>query len=270
MYAQINNHQIWYDTAGEDGVPVLLVMGFGMSGRAWAPQIAGLRERHRVAFYDHRGIGDSEVSQTPYGFQQLAADAIALMDVLEWETAHVVGVSMGGMVSQHIALRHRRRVRSLSLIATHAGGGGLKAIPTAKGLRHFVKANTSRGETRINNLRHLLYPNEFLDGADFSHFGGLDDFAEPADPKTLLYQLRAIMAHNTGRELRKLKGLPTLVVKPARDLLVKPRNSDRIHRLIPGSRLLSFKDAGHAVTHQYAAEVNRHLAAHFQAAEEGL
>lgn len=270
MHATIHEHRMWYEMQGEGGAPVVLVMGFGMSGRAWAPQVRALQRQHRVVIFDNRGIGESESSRVPYGFAQLADDAVALLDHLDIPSAHVVGVSMGGMVSQHIALRHPGRVRSLSLIATHPGGNPLRFLPTLRGLRHFVKANTSEGSIRFSALRQLLYPPEFLARSrpeeDFDA-ESMERFAVPADPYTRMQQLRSILRHDVTRQLPTLR-VPTLVVRPGRDILVRPAHSDRIAALIPGARVLRCDDAGHGVTSQCAEEVNRALLAHFADADE--
>lgn len=266
METTLNGHRAWYDLQGEDGSPVLLIMGFGMSGRAWAPQVRQLKDHHRVAYYDNRGIGQSESSRHAYGFRDLADDAAALLDHLGWDDAHVVGVSMGGMIAQHLALARPGRLRSLTLIATHPGGGLHRTFPTRKGLQLFLKANTSRGDERLEALRHLLYTPDFLSknaAEDDFPDESMELFAVPADKATLMNQLKAILSHDVRRDLRRLDGVPTLVVRPGADLLVRPHHSDRIHRLIPGSRLLSFDRAGHGVTHERASEVNQHLRAHF-------
>jgi hypothetical protein len=73
MFATIHNHRFWYELAGETGSPVMLIMGFGISGRAWVPQVQALQQQHRVVIFDNRGIGETETSKTPYGFADLAS-----------------------------------------------------------------------------------------------------------------------------------------------------------------------------------------------------
>lgn len=272
MYATLHEHRMWYEVQGSAGTPVVLVMGFGMSGRAWTPQVRALQAHHRVVIFDNRGIGESESSRVPYGFAELADDAMALLDHVGFDSAHVVGVSMGGMVSQHVALRHPARVRSLSLIATHPGGHPLRFAPTLRGLRAFLKANTSEGPARFDALRQLLYPPEFLSRfrpEDVFDAASMERFAVPADPNTRLQQLRAVLSHDLTRRLPELR-VPTLVVRPGKDILVKPAHSDRIAALIPGARVLRCDDAGHGVTSQCAEEVNQALLAHFADADAAL
>ncbi len=270
MHATLNGQRLWFDLQGERGTPVVLVMGFGISGRAWAPQVAALRSAHRTLIFDNRGVGESEPSRASYGFTDLADDVVALLDHHGFARAHVVGVSMGGMVTQHLALRHAERVASIALIATLPGGSLRYTMPGARAVSLFLRANTLRGERRFAALRQLLYTRSYLEHSvpeqGFSA-GNLEVFASPAATSTRLRQLRAVLRHDLTRELGRVRA-PTLVIKPERDILVAPENSERLHRLIPGSRILRLPDAGHGATHQCAAEINLALLEHFARADE--
>lgn len=269
MFATIHNHRFWYELAGETGSPVILIMGFGISGRAWVPQVQALQQQHRVVIFDNRGIGETETSKTPYGFADLADDTVGLMDHLGFDKAHIVGVSMGGMISQHLALRHPDRVQSLSLIATFPGGSLRHTVPSLKALGLFARANTTKGAPRIAALRKLLYTKGYLEQvqpeAAFSS-QNLEVFAVPADTTTRLNQLRAVLRHDTTRELGRIKA-PTLIIKPEDDMLVRPENSERLHTLLPGSTILRLKNAGHGATHQSADAINQALLDHFAQAD---
>lgn len=269
MLATLRDHRFWYEVHGEAGPPVILIMGFGISGRAWAPQVEGLKGSHRVVIFDNRGIGETETSKTPYGFADLADDVVALMDHLGFEKAHVVGVSMGGMIAQHLALRHPDRLLSLGLIATLPGGSLRHTVPSPSAVALFVRANTSKGQSRFAALRRLLYTERYLQESTpeqaFSS-GNLEIFAVPADTTTRLNQLRAVLRHDVTGELQRVK-TPTLIVKPEQDRLVRPENSERIAELLPHATVLRLKDAGHGVTHQHKDAVNGALLAHFARAE---
>lgn len=258
-----------YQVRGADaaGAPVLLIMGFGMPGSMWEPQLDGLHRAHPVACYDHRGIGESDGSSGWLSMGQLAADAKRVMDTLGWRRAHVVGVSMGGMVAQHLALAAPERLVSLSLIATHAGGP-LGLVPTLDGLRLFAKANLRPVRERPAALVELLYPPEFRASVRLEVLSermnrGLES---RANPKTLRAQLLAILRHDTRRFLGKIT-VPSLVIKPERDILVRPSHSDFLVRRIPGARQMNLPDGGHGAVFQCAERVNSALLEHFAAAE---
>jgi pimeloyl-ACP methyl ester carboxylesterase len=247
----------------------LFVMGFGFSGAAWRGQVDDLRADHDTCWYDNRGIGASSAGPTPdgrYDLPALADDAAALLDHLGWADAHIVGVSMGGMVAQHLVLRRPERVRSLTLIATHPGG--LDMLPSPLGLYWFSRANLSRGAARLDALANLLFPakarSRLRQEGWFEQ--QLAPVAGPSDPGVRLRQMAGILNHDVRKELQGVRA-PSLVVRPALDLLVPPRGSDVISAAIPGARLVNFPDAGHGVISQERDRVNHEIRAHIHAAE---
>ena len=258
-----------YDTDGERGSPVLLITGFGVPGRAWVHQVPALARVHRVAWYDHRGCGDTTAAAGPYTMDLLATDAGRLMDHLGWDSAHVVGVSMGGMVAQRMALDAGARLRSLTLIATHPGGIRAR-LPTAAGVARFIQANAGPRRGRLRALERLLFPDEFLARCDRRWLEAVlrADFGTPIPRRYRLSQLCAVALHDTRAELHRLAGLRTLVVKAEQDLLVRPNQSDHLARLIPGARLESFAGAGHGLIRQCHAELNALLLEHLAAADQ--
>jgi pimeloyl-ACP methyl ester carboxylesterase len=248
---------------------VLLVMGYGVPGRAWVHQVPALSREHRVAWYDHRGCGATEAAPGAYDMALLAGDACRLLDHLGWDRAHLVGVSMGGMVSQELALAHPDRLLSLTLIATHPGGPRAR-LPGLRGSIGFLRANTARTrQRRFEALKRLLFPEPFLARCDPQWLDDVlqADFGRRVPALLRLSQLAAVMRHDTRDRLHRLGDIPTLIVKPGQDLLVRPSQSDLLARLIPNARLLTFPDAGHGVVRQCHAELNPALLLHFARAE---
>src|SRR5581483_11570851 len=118
---EANGHRIAYELRGT-GVPLVLVAGTGYPGATWPPEfVAPLAEHHAVLTFDHRGTGATPPSPERYSTRLFAADALALMDGLGLERAHVLGHSMGGRVAQWMALDPPDRVRSLVLAAPGPG-----------------------------------------------------------------------------------------------------------------------------------------------------
>jgi 3-oxoadipate enol-lactonase len=260
----------------------LLIMGFGMRGAVWRPQVDALRRDHRVVFYDHLGVGESDdlpgfallraiAKRTPRAVHptiaSMADDALRVLDAVGWTDAHIVGVSMGGMIAQELTLRAPERVRSLTLIATHAGGVR-SALPRAEGLRRFAQANFGPRAARIAALKRLLYTPEFLAraGLDKMDQRFMEMAGKRAPQRTVLGHLGAVLRHRTRDRLGAIHA-PTLVLRPGRDILVHPRNSDVIARAIPHARVVRFEDAGHGVTFQCAKGVNEEIARHVAEAE---
>ena len=176
-----------HEIHGEGGDPVLLVMGFAMSGEMWGPVVPALAARHRVATFDHRGLGRSpDPART--SMAELADDARSVLDALGWDRAHVVGISMGGMIAQELALACPDRIRTLSLIATHAGGA-LGALPPMAGIAAMLTPTS-----RADRLERLLYPSEvrsrFRDRTNAQ-------LAIRQGPGTRSAHLRAVRTHDT-------------------------------------------------------------------------
>jgi len=266
--AESNGTTLAYEIAGE-GTPVLLVMGLAAKARAWDLQFAALSQQHKVARFDNRGIGKSAPVTGPTSMKQMARDALGLMDHLGWETAHVAGVSMGGMISQELALMARDRLRSLSLIATHPGNM-FKSIPPVEGLRRFARVHMGPRQHRHRNLARLLFTDDHIEAVGEEHLVSrlADNFGvEPPPRATLLAQIAAVIGHNTRRRLAELEGLPTLVIKPVLDLLVPPSGSDALGELIPGARVVAIEGAGHGLMGQVPDEINRLLLEHIAAVD---
>ncbi len=251
-----------YEVQGDRGPRVLLVMGLGMPGMIWKPQLDALAPNHQVAFFDNRGTGDSERVSRPFTVQDLAADAVRVLDALGWDSAYVAGVSLGGMISQELALTHPHRVRGLTLIATHAGGP-LGLVPTPRGLERFFSALFGPRSGRARAFEELVYPAHFLASADRQKLNARLQALKlkPTPEKTSALQLLAVTRFSSRRRLKQLR-VPTQVVRPGVDLLIRPSHSDFLAAQIPNSTLIRFDDAGHGVTFQYGAEVSRAIADH--------
>jgi pimeloyl-ACP methyl ester carboxylesterase len=251
-------------------------MGLGMRGVVWKPQVDDLARDHSLITLDHRGVGESDRGPSRrWTMRDMAHDVLRVLDDAGWADAHLVGVSMGGMISQQIAIEAPDRVRTLTLIATHPGGVSLR-LPTIEGVYLFAKGAFSPPRKRPAILAELLYPKEFL--ATFDRGSTKKNVTESmknrvtesgnlyADWSTIAAQLAAIAGFDARPRLGSLR-MPTLVVRPGRDLLVQPRCSDVLAARIPGAKVLRLDDAGHGVTYQEARRLNAAIREHIAAAE---
>lgn len=233
-------------------------MGLGMRGVVWEAQIDDLSRDHQVAWFDNRGIGESDPSTATYRMMHVADDAARVLDALGWEQAHVVGVSFGGMVAQELSLRHPTRLSSLTLIATHPGGL-MGVVPRLRGMLAFVRAQLG---DRTRALMGLLYPSEFLASVDRDALAQRMAMQTVRQPhRTVRHQLFAVMRHDTRRRLKDIAA-PTLVIKPLADVLIRPFHSDRLAQHIPGCQLVEVAGAGHGVIFQCRDQVNEAIRAH--------
>ncbi|TML30721.1 MAG: alpha/beta fold hydrolase [Actinobacteria bacterium] len=261
--------EIAYRAVGPSGgEPVLLIMGLGGSGRMWwrlEPHVAG---EHRALLIDNRGTGDSDRIRGPISMADLAADAVAVLDAAGVERAHVVGVSMGGMVAQHIGLDHRQRVRSLVLACTTAGG---RSGPPPWRLLLSTALRPVVGPGRTWGLvAPILYAPATLRDQRARLREDLDRRIADATPSATLYaQMGAIRGHDVRARLSELEGIPTLVLHGAADALVPPAAGRYLAERIPGARLRLIPGAGHVMTTDAEEEVAGAILEHLRAATAG-
>jgi pimeloyl-ACP methyl ester carboxylesterase len=127
----VGDIQLDYERSGNaEGPPLLLIMGMSGTALHWGePFLELLREDFDVIAYDHRGVGASSRLEGPISTRQMAEDAAGLLAALAIDSTHVIGISMGGMIAQELALNHRGAIRTLTLGCTYCGGPGSVTAP---------------------------------------------------------------------------------------------------------------------------------------------
>ncbi|MFT4623069.1 MAG: 3-oxoadipate enol-lactonase [Myxococcota bacterium] len=256
--------RLHYEVYGTSGPPVLFVMGLGMSAAAWRPQVEALAHDHRCLVFDNRGIGRSGTAPGLWTIPDLADDALRVLEVVGWPQAHLVGVSMGAMVSRQLAAAQPQRWHSLTLIAAHAGPRRL-ILPTPRALQLFARAQAGEPAARVAALNALLFPPDWLATTDTAQLNRRMEsrVGTPPGPATLGRQLGAVLRYGGTSNLDQIRA-PALIVKPAADILVPPANSDLLAAGIRRAELVEFRDAGHGITLQCADRLNRALRGHIR------
>jgi pimeloyl-ACP methyl ester carboxylesterase len=215
-----------------------------MNATAWWRTIPVLAGRFRVIAFDNRGVGRSGRPAGPYTVAGMAADAMAVLDAAEEEAAHVYGISLGGMISQEIALRHPGRVRSLVLAATTPGGA--TAVAADDATQAFFRR---RAEMPADEAVWASVPYNYASATRRLHGDRIARDIEhrlrfPIESEFYTAQLEAALGHDALDRLGAVT-VPTLVVHGTEDRLVHPGNAELLARAIPGSGLLMWPDAGH-------------------------
>jgi pimeloyl-ACP methyl ester carboxylesterase len=252
------------------GDAVLLCQGAGVAGSGWKPQVEALRDRWRCVTFDNRGFGGSTSGPRRADVEDLAGDALAVLDALGIERAHVVGHSMGGLVAQAIALAAQSRVRTLSLLCTF-DRGGRASLPSVSVMWTGLWARIGSAGARRRTFLELVVPPAELAAADrdvlAAELGALfgRDLAE--QPPGIYDQIRAMSRFDRRTELATLGSIPTLVVSGELDRIATPAAGRALAALIPGARYEELAGAGHALTvHGPNVErVNQLLRAHLAA-----
>ena len=236
--------ELQYERRGT-GPPLLLIQGLAAHSLHWGEPFLGALERDfELLLYDHRGVGRSAALEGDLTIGVLAADALGLLDALELADAHVLGVSMGGMVAQELALMAAPRVRTLTLGCTTCGG--TQSRPTAPEIvRRLTAAVLSRDRQRMLRTGFELVVSRAY-ASDPAHYAVFVEAANelPASVPVLLAQKAAVEAHDTYARLRGLQ-VPTLVIHGSADELLAPINGDLVASLVPGARLELLDGVGH-------------------------
>jgi len=242
--AGVAGNQISYERSGS-GEPLLLIMGMSGTAEHWGePFLAELRRDFEVIVYDHRGVGGSTPLQGPITIADMAKDAAGLLQALGVDSAHVLGISMGGMVAQELALAHPERVRTLTLGCTYCGGEG-SALATPEVTQKLTEAMLSGDRLRALraawelNVSPAMAENEEA-YARFLDIGQRHAVAVPV----IVAQMQAILSHDTCARLPDL-AMPTLVIHGTEDQMLPVGNGRLIARLVPGAQLEVLEGVGH-------------------------
>jgi len=228
-----------------EGEPMLLIQGMSGNHLAWGePFLSDLERDFDVVAYDHRGVGRSSAVTDPFAITELADDAAALIAGLGWEAAHVVGISMGGMVAQELALRHPDRIRTLTLGCTYAGGEG-SALTSSQVSTKLAEAMMAGDPDRAIATAYEVNVSPGY-GADKSAYGTFYEMATalPTPVPVIMLQMQAIAAHNTLDRLHEIS-VPTLVIHGTVDEMLPYSNAVLIASKIPDAQLETLEGVGH-------------------------
>lgn len=236
--------ELYYERAG-DGEPLLAIQGMSGTHLAWGkPFRALLEQSFECVVFDNRGAGRSAPAEEPFTIAEMAEDTRQLLDALEIERAHVLGISMGGMIAQELALAVPERVRSLTLGCTYCGGPGSQLMDPAD-FQILASALDSGDRERILRAGWEINLSPGF-RAEESRYAEFHDMAAalPVPRRTIELQLGAIFGHDTSARLPGLQP-PTLVVHGTEDLVLGVANGRQIASLVPHSKLEIFDRTGH-------------------------
>lgn len=252
--ADANGQKLYYEIHGE-GEPLLCVMGLGADSRAWVLQAPAFSQRHRTIIFDNRDVGQSSyVPEGSYEISDMAADALALADALDLESFHLLGVSMGGAISQEMALAAPERIKTLTLAVTWSSGGRYAEAKSQSWGRDIQKLTF---EEQIESMLLVLFSEAFFEQPERVEFvrNMLLSNPHPQEPEAFARQLDACGRHTTIDRLGSLS-MPVHVIGAEHDLLVPVWKSKEIADAIPGAKLTIFDRAAHGVQFESAEELN--------------
>ena len=257
-FISAGTRKVYYEIHGDHpGVPLLLVMGMGGSCRGWLPlQVPDFSRERRTVIFDHRGVGGSEDPGEPFATPQFADDAVDLLDALEIERADVLGVFMGGMVAQEIALRHPDRVNRLLLTGTFARPDAKRRLL----LEHWRNLARSGAALEFLIRERLLWTlmNETLEQTDLIQ-SMIEYFTRDGMPITedvFVRQCEACLGHDTADRVGEIRH-PTLIVCGEQDRLTPISLHRQLAEAIPDAHLVAVSYGAHMVMVESAEHFNR-------------
>jgi pimeloyl-ACP methyl ester carboxylesterase len=237
-----------------EGPPLLCIMGLGASLETWIAQREALAAHHRVILFDNRGAGESESPPPPWTVPDMAADAVGVLDALGIGRADVLGVSMGGMIAQEMAIGWPERVDRLVVGVSFA-----RPDPIRRAFLLFRRWARAQGadlvQEGVANLPWLVSPRLLNDPDGIERFLGIVSTMPLMTPEAYGHQIDAILEHDTLSRLDRVRA-PTLVIAAAEDVLTPVFLSREIAGAIPGARLTVLARGSHAVQLEEAAAFN--------------
>jgi len=252
---KVGDISLYYETHG-GGDPLVLLPGITLdSASCFFRQTPGLAEHYRVVAIDNRGSGLSDKPDIPYTMDMMAKDAAGVLDSLGIRKAHVYGLSMGGMIAQHLALCYPEMTANLILACTTCGGRH-SAQPDQAVIAALLDTRQAP-EEKARRLLPFLHGQEFIrNNPDvLEHCFSLYLKHYPP-PHVVMRQGEAIMRHNTYDRVPEI-GVPTLVIAGTEDKVVPMENSRILASRIPGAELITLEGIGHLLSVEAPEPVNK-------------
>jgi 3-oxoadipate enol-lactonase len=240
---RVNDIEMAYRLEGA-GDPLLMIMGITGSKYHWLGFEKKLAADFLTIAFDNRGVGETSAPPGPYSTAQMAADAAGLLDALAIDRAHVLGVSMGGMIAQEFALTYPERVRTLVLGCTHFGGTG-QIHPSPEVYRRVFVLSGKGPERTIRDFLSVNFTADYMrthpDVVDHLVTYGLE---HRMTREAFAGQVAAVAGHDTADRLGAVRA-PTLAIAGDKDELIPPQNTVEIAGKIPQAQLTLLPGVGH-------------------------
>ena len=253
-HAEVNGLRLFHDERGE-GEPLLCVMGLASDHQAWGLQQEAFSEHYRTIVFDNRDVGASTLAEDDYEIADLADDTVALADHLGLDRFHLLGISLGSCVAQHVALRIPERVHTLTLAATWAGTATAYSEMRARVWEREVRRSSQEEwleEMMLLTLSEQLFES---DEAVATVKRMTLENPNPQPTEALIRQIRATARHDVRDRLGELR-MPVHVVAGDRDLLIPPWKSQEVAEHVDGASLTILKGIGHGMNLERADEFN--------------
>lgn len=272
-YESVKDVKIYYEIHGpSEAPPIVWIAGWGNSYWLWFRQIPAFKEQYRCIIFDNRGAGRSSKPDYPYTMSMFADDTVGLMDALSIDSAHIVGVSMGGFIAQQIAVSYPQKVQSLVLISTHFGGPNAVVADKRTMAMMFASPTETLSMEQALEMRYsVAYSPQFL-RENRPLLKQIQEWNEqnPQPVFARMHQAAASIgsAFNLEEEVKQIS-TPTLILQGAKDLMIPPRNAEMLTKNISTSKLVLLEGGPHLSIFEQYDKVNNVILAFLGEVDKG-
>jgi pimeloyl-ACP methyl ester carboxylesterase len=255
-YLAVKGITLYYEIHG-NGDPVLFIQGLRNPCEMWFAQLPFFTKEFKTIIFDNRGAGRSEKPDEEYSIRQMAEDSIGLLDHMAISSARVVGVSMGGLIAQEMAIEFPKRIRKLVLLSTHYGTGYWEVTQSL--WERLLSVSTRTIEEVIDENLRLAFTQEFY----LKHWKIINRIVKilcvnPQPAYAFMRQFEAAKKFDAKERVWKISA-PTLVLSGTEDQIVPIELARRLAKQIPNSRFYEIKRASHLAFIEKADEVNQRI-----------
>jgi pimeloyl-ACP methyl ester carboxylesterase len=255
---KIGDIEMYYQVQGQ-GDPLVLIQGLTMDYTGWLLQSSVFSDKYKVVVFDNRGVGRTSAPEEPYTTTQMADDTAGLLDFLKIEKAHVLGLSLGGMIAQELAINHPDRLKSLILAGTAAcpREGAPRSAHIVRNLLSMAEKGADL-ETCTRMFMAWAFTPKFFENPDqvqmVVRLTVSNPFPQPL--QGLAGQVSASFTHDTRDRLDQIKA-PTMVLVGSQDLLLNVDCSKELAEKIPNAELKILQGTGHFMCFEHAELFNQ-------------
>jgi pimeloyl-ACP methyl ester carboxylesterase len=242
-----NGINLYYETQGE-GQTLVLISGLGGDHLFWDPHVKSFAKHYRVLTFDNRGIGQTDIPDTPYSMEMMADDLAALLDHLEIKKAHILGFSMGGAIAQTFALRYSTKVDKLIICGSFAKMNSQIRLYLDAVLHTYIEGVSAQRFYEL--ILPWLFSVHYLDKAENREkmaFNPNEPYPQPLHG--FKWQYLALREFDVMTKIKSIKA-PTLVIAGEKDAMAHLEDAHLIVQNIPNASLQVIPDTGHLFNYE--------------------
>lgn len=262
-FCECGNINLYYQQTGQ-GVPVIFISGLGGGSWSWSKQVPFFDKSYQCIVFDNRGAGQSNAPPGPYTMEEMALDTVHLLHSLEIKKTLVVGISMGGMIAQELALLLPHRIMGMVLASTHPGGS-LHIPPDPEVYARLTDNEGLNPEEIVDkNISILFGQKTRQEQPELIEEYKQDQLQLPEQEEyAFKAQDQAIRNFDCSDRLSKIS-VPVLAMTGTDDNLIPPENSKILAEHIPQASLIQLDGAGHLIHMEKTEIFNQEVDAFFQ------